>query len=133
MPPEPYAAILARNLREARAALDPKPSQAMVGKQMNEQLGFTGWQPSTMSLVERNKRRVTGEELFALAHVLRTSVVRLMSPAEEDHEVAFPSGKSVSAGDAIARVRGGAIARAGVATATAMFPQPTVRTNNGTA
>jgi transcriptional regulator with XRE-family HTH domain len=124
MPPTPYADVLARNLAAARARA--RLSQATVGERMNKR-GHTAWLRQTMSLVETGKRRVTGEELFALAYVLETSVARLMSPTEDDLEVAFPSGEAVSAADAIARVQGGVIARAGVATATATVPEPTVK------
>ena len=103
MPPAPsYADLIARNLRAARAEADV--SQGEVHKRMRD-LGFTKWQPSTMSLAERGKRRLMAEEIFALAYVLDVTVTRLMSPTEDDHWVAFPSGKAIHAAHARQRVR----------------------------
>ena len=123
--PLPYAEVVAKNLAAARVRA--RLSQAAVGKQMNEDLGFKAWLRSTMSLVEHNKRRLTVDELFGLSIVLRTSASRLMSPTEDDHEVALPNGKRISVADAIARVYGGVSARAGVATATGTAGQPSVK------
>jgi 8-oxo-dGTP diphosphatase len=102
MPPVPYTTVLARNLRAARAAAEV--SQGEVHARMHD-LGFTAWQRSTMSLVERGKRRLTAEEVFALAYVLNTSVLRLMAPIDDDRQVAFPNGKAIPAQHAIGRMR----------------------------
>lgn len=125
MPPVSYRSVLARNLRVARAAADL--SQAEVADGMRR-LGFDTWLSQTTSSAERGKRRVNAEETLALAFVLGTSVVRLLSPTEDDDEVSFPSGEAVSVADAIARVQGGVIARAGVATVTATVPGPLAKT-----
>jgi transcriptional regulator with XRE-family HTH domain len=135
-----YASLLARNLRAARAAAEL--SQGDICDRMRE-LGFGSWQRSTMSLVERGKRRLSVEEIFALAYVVNSGVERLMSPIADDGWVAFPSGKHIRAEHAITRMRGtsdGAIrwdgntpvfadtpSFAGVATATGTAAQPDVK------
>jgi 8-oxo-dGTP diphosphatase len=102
MPPAPYASILARNMRVARAAADL--SQAEVGERMRD-LGFTSWLRQTMSTVEKGKRRLTAEEVFWLSYILGTSVIRLMSPTEDDHWIAAPDGRAIHAQHAIRRMR----------------------------
>jgi 8-oxo-dGTP pyrophosphatase MutT (NUDIX family) len=102
MPPAPYASILARNMRVARAAADL--SQAEVGERMRD-LGFTSWLRQTMSTVEKAKRRLTAEEVFWLSYILGTSVIRLMSPTEDDHWIAAPNGKTIHAQHAAQRMR----------------------------
>jgi hypothetical protein len=95
MMPTAYASVLARNLRAARSATEPRLSQADVGERMRA-LGFTSWLRSTMSTVENGKRRVTSEEVAGLALALGTTVSRLMTsvpPAEDGSEyVSLPSG-----------------------------------------
>jgi hypothetical protein len=63
-------------------------------------LGFTAWQRSTMSLVERAKRRLAAEEVTALSVCLETTVTRLMVPHGEDEPdlVMFPAGLAISGG-----------------------------------
>lgn len=94
MSPVPYDDLLARNLRAARASAEL--SQDDVRERMRD-LGFTSWQRSTMSLVERAKRRLTAEEVAALALVLQTTVARLVTPPDERDSqlVEFPSGHAV--------------------------------------
>ena len=87
--PVPYGDLLARNLRAARAAVNL--SQRDVGERMRN-LGFSAWLRSTMSLAEQGKRRVTAEELLALALVLETSMVRLAAPPEETPWIELPAG-----------------------------------------
>jgi transcriptional regulator with XRE-family HTH domain len=98
MPPALYATVLARNLRAARAATEPQLSQADVGERMSA-LGFTTWLRQTMSIVEQGKRRVTAEEIAALAIVLGTTVSRLMTavpPAEDGSQYfTFPAGPAI--------------------------------------
>ena len=102
MPPAPYASILARNMRVARAAADL--SQAEVGERMRD-IGFTSWLRQTMSTVEKGKRRLTAEEVFWLSYVLGTTVIRLMSPTEDDHWVSAPDGRTIHAQHAAGRMR----------------------------
>ncbi len=91
MPPITYPALLTINLRVARAVADL--SQADVGERMRA-LGFGSWLRQTMSTVEKGKRRVTAEEVAALALCLETTVPRLMIPRADtaDQPVKFPSG-----------------------------------------
>jgi transcriptional regulator with XRE-family HTH domain len=103
MPPRAYRDVLARNFRAARAALDI--GQADVAERMTG-AGYPEWRRQTVARVEQGKRRLTAEEVFALAYVLETSVTRLMSPTEEDHWVAFPNGHVVHAQHAMGRMRG---------------------------
>lgn len=78
--PEPYAVILGRNVKVARvrAGLD----QEDVRLRMNE-LGFTAWRSSTVSLVERGKRRLTCEEALGLMVCLETALEALLYPPPE--------------------------------------------------
>lgn len=92
MPTTAYAALLATNLRIARAAA--ALSQADIGERMRA-LGFPTWLRQTMSTVEKGKRRVTAEEVAALALCMETTAARLMMPRPDDNGgpiVEFPSG-----------------------------------------
>lgn len=89
MPPS-YAADIARNLRVARAGADL--SQADVGERMRA-LGFASWLRQTMSTVEKGKRRVTAEEIGALALCLNTTIARLTHA--ESPLVEMPGGQAV--------------------------------------
>ena len=90
----PYAELLARNLREKRAAA--RLSQGDVAARMRA-LGHTSWLSQTMSAVERASRRVTAEEVAALALVLDTTPARLITAPDENGgwNVVFPSGLTV--------------------------------------
>jgi 8-oxo-dGTP diphosphatase len=93
--PVPYASVLPRNLRAARAAANL--SQADVGERM-QALGFRAWLRSTVSLAEQGKRRVTAEELLGLALAFGTSMVRLAEPSEETPWVELPAGGVIHRG-----------------------------------
>jgi transcriptional regulator with XRE-family HTH domain len=104
MPPAPYATILTSNMRAARAAA--QLSQADVGERMRE-LGFTSWLRQTMSTVENGKRRLTAEEVFALAFVLETTIARLVTPTADSPDfIAFPSGQSMHVSAVVGSARG---------------------------
>jgi transcriptional regulator with XRE-family HTH domain len=103
MPPTPYADVLRRNFRAARAAADL--SQADVGERMRS-LGHASWLRQTMSTVEKGKRRITAEEVFALAYALDTSIARLIRPTEEDGWISFPSGMAVHITSVVGLARG---------------------------
>jgi 8-oxo-dGTP pyrophosphatase MutT (NUDIX family)/transcriptional regulator with XRE-family HTH domain len=93
--PVPYASVLPRNLRAARAAANL--SQADVGERM-QALGFRAWLRSTVSLAEQGKRRVTAEELLGLALAFGTSMVRLAEPSDETPWVELPAGGVIHRG-----------------------------------
>jgi transcriptional regulator with XRE-family HTH domain len=89
-----YAEVLAANFRAARARIGL--SQETTAARMKA-LGFSGWRYQTVGVVENGKRKLSAEEVMALAWVLELSISALMSPAAEDGEVRFPSGERVSA------------------------------------
>jgi hypothetical protein len=89
-----YGEVLAANFRAARARAGL--GQELVAARMRA-LGYSEWRYQTAGTVEHGKRRLTAEEIMALAEVLETSVPALMSPAGEDGEVRFPSGDHVGA------------------------------------
>lgn len=92
-----YAEVLAENFRAAKARMGPKGlSQAEVAARM-QALGFTEWHYQTVGQVEKGKRRLTAEEIMALAWVLEISISALMKPADELGEVRFRSGDRISA------------------------------------
>ncbi|MBO0813669.1 MAG: helix-turn-helix transcriptional regulator [Actinobacteria bacterium] len=84
-----FTELLTRNLRYARAAagLD----QTEVRDLMNE-LGFTSWQRSTVSMVERGKRKLSVEELTGLALVYDVAPARLFRPDDGELPVTLPGG-----------------------------------------
>lgn len=84
-----FTELLTRNLRYARAAagLD----QTEVRELMNA-LGFTSWQRSTVSMVERGKRKLSVEELVALALVYGVAPARLLRPDDGELPVSLPGG-----------------------------------------
>ena len=90
---ETYAGLLAKNLRSARAAADL--SQADVAERMRA-LGFGSWLSQTVSANERARRRVTAEEIAALALCLDTTTGALTAPAGSP-VVELPGGQVVSA------------------------------------
>jgi 8-oxo-dGTP diphosphatase len=91
MSPAPYKKLLANNMRSARA--DAGLSQDDVAERMRA-LGFTSWQRSTASLIESADRRVTAEELAALALVFDTTIQQLVTPADkrDSQHAEMPSG-----------------------------------------
>jgi 8-oxo-dGTP diphosphatase len=93
MAPATYAEILAGNVRAARSRKGI--GQAAVVARMRE-LGYTSWHRQTMGKVERAERRLTAEEIYALAEVLETSVLALMRPTDDDKFVEFPAGQAVT-------------------------------------
>jgi transcriptional regulator with XRE-family HTH domain len=99
-----YASVLARNLRAARAAAEL--SQAQVSRRMKA-LGFSAWVGSTVSLVERGKRTLTAEEIFALSFALETTLARLVTPAADSPDwITFPAGQGVHVRAVVGSARG---------------------------
>lgn len=94
MEPKTYAEILAANFRAARARRGL--SQEAVAARMRA-LGYGKWRYQTVGVVEKGERRLTAEEIMALAWVLETSIQALMAASGEDGEVEFPSGDRISA------------------------------------
>jgi transcriptional regulator with XRE-family HTH domain len=95
MAPASFGEVLAGNIRAARsrANLD----QAVVVARMKA-LGFTTWHRQTLGKVERNERRVTGEELFGLALSLEVSVPTLTTAADyRDGYIELPNGYRIGA------------------------------------
>src|SRR5262245_396007 len=90
MPEATYATLLARNLRVARAAADL--SQSDVSARMHE-LGFASWVPSTVSQVERAKRRLTCEEALGLMVCLETTLEAIMYPPADFQTIILPGGQ----------------------------------------
>ena len=93
MSPTTYADVLAKNVRAARsrAGLQQEPLAARM-----RALGYSAWLRQTVANVEKGKRRVSAEEIFALAEALDTTIAALMAPQDEDTIVDFPSGAAIS-------------------------------------
>ena len=93
MPSEPieFRELLARNCRKAAAAAQLR--QERIRRRMNN-LGFTSWVSSTVSLVLRGKRRITAEELVGLALALGTTPGVLLAVDDDDdlQLVSLPGG-----------------------------------------
>ena len=89
-----YREVLAGNIRAARARAGL--GQELVAGRMRR-LGFSEWRYQTVGVAEKGKRRITAEEVMALAWVLQTSVYELMRPAESAGLVRFPAGDAISA------------------------------------
>ena len=87
MEPKTYTEVLTANFRAARARTGL--GQEMVAARMRA-LGFSEWRYQTVGVVETGKRRLTAEEVMALAWVLEISISALMRPAEEDGEGEIP-------------------------------------------
>jgi transcriptional regulator with XRE-family HTH domain len=94
MEPKTYADVLAANFRAARARIGL--SQETTAARMRA-LGFGGWRYQTVGVVENGRRKLSAEEVMALAWVLELSISALMSPAAEDGDVRLPSGDRISA------------------------------------
>ena len=88
----PYMALVARNVRIARAAVVPKLSQAGLAARMRA-LGFGEWRRQTVGNTENGKRRLTAEELLGLALALDTTVSSLDRAAGDDS--GFPGGQQI--------------------------------------
>jgi transcriptional regulator with XRE-family HTH domain len=83
--PEPYAKILAANVRAARARLGIK--QENLAARMTA-LGWR-WYRQTASEVEAGKRRLVAEEMLGLAIALETTVDVLTLPPPGTALVSF--------------------------------------------
>lgn len=94
MSPTTYGEVLARNIRAARSRSDL--SQQDVAARMRA-LGFDAWLYQTVGNVERGRRRVTAEEVFALSLVLDTTIAALMSADDQDGDIDLPSGLAIGA------------------------------------
>lgn len=87
-----YTALIARNVRAARAAADL--SQADLAERMRA-LGFTEWRRQTVGNTERGKRRLTCEEALGLMVSMETSLEAILQPPKELEwqEIAMPGGQ----------------------------------------
>ena len=92
MSPTTYGEVLARNIRAARSRADL--SQQDLAARM-QRLGYTAWLYQTVGNVERGKRRVTAEEVFALA--LDTTISALMGASDQDGAIELPGGQAIGA------------------------------------
>lgn len=90
---EGYGGLIAANVRAARARLGIK--QAIVARRMRR-FGFD-WYQQTVGAVERGDRRLSAEEVAALAFCLRTRLAMLLEPPPDVALVVFPSGEQVPA------------------------------------
>jgi len=91
----PYAEAVARNVTAARAR--QRLSQEQVAEAMRG-LGFK-WVRQMVTEAERNRRRITVEELLGLSIALRTELTMLVYPSPDDAPfgaVELPNGKPVS-------------------------------------
>jgi transcriptional regulator with XRE-family HTH domain len=94
-----YMEAVARNVTAARARR--RLSQEQLAKAMQE-LGFA-WVRQTVTEAERNRRRITVEELLGLAITLRTELTMLIYPSPDDAPhgiVTLPSGECISLANA---------------------------------
>src|SRR5438045_3752665 len=90
-----YAEAVANNITRARAGR--KLSQERVAQAMRD-LGFQ-WVRQTVTEAEKNRRRITAEELLGLSIALRTELTMLIYPSPDDAPhgtVSLPNGKLVS-------------------------------------
>jgi transcriptional regulator with XRE-family HTH domain len=88
-PDTSYDEVLTRNIRAARSRLDLEQKNIVARMRA---LGHDTWHRQTMGKVERGERRVTGEEMIALALALETTIAALMAPRDEDGAVELRSG-----------------------------------------
>jgi transcriptional regulator with XRE-family HTH domain len=93
MAPRTYEDVLARNVAALRSRA--RLNQDLVAARMRA-LGYTSWLRQTVANVENGKRRLTGGEIHALAHVLGTTIRALMNASPDDKQVEFPSGDAIS-------------------------------------
>jgi 8-oxo-dGTP pyrophosphatase MutT (NUDIX family)/transcriptional regulator with XRE-family HTH domain len=94
MSPTTYGEVLARNIRAARSRADL--SQQDLAARM-QRLGYSAWLYQTVGNVERGKRRVTAEEILALALALGTTISALMSASDQDGAIELPGGQALGA------------------------------------
>lgn len=92
--PTTPGAILADNIAAARVR------RRLQQQDLADRMRALGWKwvRQTVGEVEKNKRRVTPDELVGLAASLETTVQYLMSPQLFDGPVELPSGVSLTAG-----------------------------------
>ena len=83
---------LAANIRSMRAR--KRLGQADVSERM-QALGFTVWRRQTVANVEQGKRRVTAEEVIALALIFGTTAGSLLD-LSANGTVLFPCGQEVT-------------------------------------
>jgi 8-oxo-dGTP pyrophosphatase MutT (NUDIX family)/transcriptional regulator with XRE-family HTH domain len=109
MSPDAYDAVLAANIRaaRARAGLQQEPLAARM-----RALGFAAWQRQTVASIEKGRRRVTAEEVFGLALALETTMPALQSPSDPDSQVALPSSDVLPAVSVVRLAGHGGLARA---------------------
>lgn len=81
--------ILAVNIRAARVRLGL--DQKDVAERMRE-IGWK-WVRQTVGETEGGRRRLTADEVLALAACLETTVQQIMSPRQTDPPVELPSGR----------------------------------------
>jgi transcriptional regulator with XRE-family HTH domain len=88
-----YLALIARNVRAARAAADL--SQVDVAERM-QSLGFREWRRQTVGSTERGKRRLNCEEALGLMVALDTTLETLLYPPKEREwqEILLPGGQA---------------------------------------
>jgi hypothetical protein len=86
--------VLAANFRAARARAGL--GQELTAARMRA-LGFAEWRYQTVGVAEKGKRRLTAEEVMALAWVFDVTVFELMKPPESAGPVEFPSGERIAA------------------------------------
>jgi transcriptional regulator with XRE-family HTH domain len=84
--PTSYAALVAANIRAARARADI--SQASCARRMRA-LGFESIYPQTIGTIEREERQVSAAEAVALAFVLGTTPEVLLTPPPDVQAVLF--------------------------------------------
>jgi len=94
MAPTSYSDVLARNIRAARSRADL--TQEDLGARMRA-LGHAAWLYQTVGNVERGRRRVTAEEVAALALALDTTIPALAAPSDQDGDIEMPSGVKMGA------------------------------------
>jgi transcriptional regulator with XRE-family HTH domain len=89
-----YGEVLGRNISAARGRR--QLSQGAVAQRMRA-LGFP-WKQQTVTSVEKNKRRVTAEEVLGLALSLEISMAALIT-ADSDHDgfIELPNGFKLGA------------------------------------
>jgi transcriptional regulator with XRE-family HTH domain len=85
----PYAEVLAKNVRAARArkGFEQEPVAARM-----RALGFSAWRRQTVAGVEKNNRRLAVEEMLGLALALETSFTSLLESVRDDGSISLPSG-----------------------------------------
>ncbi|HUK72225.1 MAG TPA: helix-turn-helix transcriptional regulator [Streptosporangiaceae bacterium] len=84
-----FAAVLAKNLRAARARAGI--SQQVFAARMRA-LGYDQWLYQTVGNIERGKRRISADELLGCAVAAETTLHALLSPSSDDLIVELPGG-----------------------------------------